>query len=78
MLIYHIGEAKFKLCIKYFGFLLVYKGPVLFIVVNVAIIENLIVFAIEIDLILGSTLLAHIDERILICELRESIVFEIE
>jgi hypothetical protein len=62
MLIYHIREAQFKLCIKYLGFLLVYKGPVLFIVVNVAVIENLIVFAIEIHLILGPTLLAQIDE----------------
>jgi hypothetical protein len=62
MLIYHIREAKFKLCIKYFPFLLVYEGPVLFIVVNVAVIENLIVFAIEVHLILGSTLLAQIDE----------------
>jgi hypothetical protein len=78
VLVYHIREAQFKLCVKYFCFFLVYKGPVLFIVVNVAVIENLIVFAIEIDLILSSTLLAQINERILIGKLRESIVFEVE
>jgi hypothetical protein len=38
----------------------------------------LIVFAIEVHLILGSTLLAQIDEWVLISKLRECIVFEVE
>jgi hypothetical protein len=59
MLIYHICETKFELCIENLGFFLIYEGPVLFIVVDVAVIENLIVLAIEIHLILGPTLLAQ-------------------
>jgi hypothetical protein len=78
MLIDHIGEAEFELCIENFCLFQVNKGPILFIVVDVAVIENLIVFAIEIDLILGSTFLAQINERILICKLWECIVFEVE
>ena len=78
MLVNHIGKTELKLRIKYFSLFLVYKSPVLFIVVDVAVIENLIVFAIEIDLILGSTFLAQINERILICKLWECIVFEVE
>jgi len=58
MFIDHIGETEFELCIENFCLFLVYKGPILFIVVDVAIIENLIVFAIKIYLILGSILLA--------------------
>lgn len=57
MLVDHISEAEFELSIKYLGFLLVNKGPILFIVVDVAVVENLIVFAIEIHLIFSSALL---------------------
>ena len=48
----HVGEAEFELRIEHFLLLSIDEGPVLFVIVHVAVIEDLIVLSVKINLIL--------------------------
>jgi hypothetical protein len=54
------------LSVKQLSLFFVHKGPILFVIVHIAIVEYLVIFAIKINLVLGAVLLAKINEGILV------------
>ncbi len=78
MRINHVSEAEFKSGVKCFGLFLVQEGPILFMIVYKAVIEDLIVLPIEVYLVFGYFLNAKLYQSFLICDFGVSIILEVE
>ena len=67
MLIQHVSEFQLEIALECFRCLFIKECPILPIIKDVAVVENVIGLAIEVDLVLGPEFDAPIDDLVRVC-----------
>lgn len=78
MLIQHVGEFQLEITLESFRRLFIEESPILTIIEDVAVVENVIGLAIEVDLVLGAEFDAAVDDLVGVCQGLRLVVLEIE
>ena len=67
MLIQHVGEFQLESALEGFRSLFIKEGPILAIIEDVAVVENVKGLAIEVNLVLSAEFDAPIDDLVRVC-----------